>query len=134
MKAPRRVRVLAMVAVVALAVALPVAQSVDKADYDAIFKIKEEGLQRSKVMEITSYLTDVYGGRLTNSPSHRAAAEYAQKLMTEWGLANVKSEPFPFGQGWSNERTAVHAVAPARWPIIAYPKAWTPGTNGVRHG
>ncbi len=131
MKAPRRLRLLAVAALVAVTVAGPLAQSGEKVDYDAVYKIKEEGLQRSKVMEITSYLTDVYGGRLTNSPSHRAAAEYVQKLMTEWGLVNVKLEPFPFGQGWSNERTVVHAVAPTQWPIIAYPKAWTPGTKGA---
>jgi hypothetical protein len=131
MKAPRRARVLAVAAVVAIAAAYPIAQSAERVDYDAVYKIKEEGLQRSKVMDITGYLTDVYGGRLTNSPSHREAAEYAKKMMTEWGLVDVKAEPFPFGQGWSNERTVAHAVAPTRWPIIAYPKAWTPGTNGA---
>ncbi len=130
MKAPRRARVLALAGALVLTAAFPLAQSADKVDYDAVFKIKEEGLQRSKVMDITATLTDVYGGRLTNSPSHRAAAEYVKTLMTEWGLANVKSEPFSFGQGWSNERTVVHAIAPTKWPIIAYPKAWTPGTNG----
>jgi hypothetical protein len=131
MKALRHTRAIAIVALVALAAADPIAQSGDRPDLDAVYKIKEEGFQRSKVMEITSYLTDVYGGRLTNSPSHRAAAEYVQKLMAEWGLVNIRLEPFPFGQGWSNERTVVHAVAPAKWPIIAYPKAWTPGTKGA---
>ena len=40
----------------------------DRNDYDAIYRIKDEGFQRSKVMEIESWLTDVYGPRLTNSP------------------------------------------------------------------
>lgn len=129
MKALGRTFVLAAAAAVLLA-ASPLAQSGDRPDLDAIYKIKEEGLQRSKVMEITSILTDVHGGRLTNSPSYRSAAEYVKQLLTEWGMANVKFEPFPFGQGWTNERTVVHAVAPTKWPIIAYPKAWTPGTSG----
>ena len=116
MKAPRRARALALAGALVLTAAFPLAQSVDKVDYDAVFKIKEEGLQRSKVMDITSTLTDVYGGRLTNSPSHREAAEYVKKLMTDWGLVNVKSEPFPFGQGWSNERTVVLAVTPTAGP------------------
>ena len=41
----------------------------EKLDLDAIYRIKEEGLQRSKVMELESYLTDVYGPRLTGSPN-----------------------------------------------------------------
>jgi hypothetical protein len=81
---------------VALAVAtaafavLPLAgQSQETVDLQAIYKIKEEGLQRSKVMEITSYLTDVYGPRLTGSPNIRTAAEWAVKEMQSWGLANT---------------------------------------------
>ena len=54
----------------ALAVTLaPVsAQQAERVDLTAIYKIKAEGLQRSRVMEIMSWLTDVYGPRLTNSP------------------------------------------------------------------
>ncbi len=127
-----RVRTLAVVALAAaVSVAIPLAQSAEKVDYEAIYKIKDEGLQRSKVMEIASFLTDVYGPRLANTPSYKAAADYAQKLMTEWGLANIHTEAFPFGQGWTNERMVAHATAPSRWPIIAYPKAWTPGVDGV---
>ena len=47
----------------------------ERVDYDAIYKIKEEGFQRSKVMEILSWLTDVYGPRLTNSPGFRKAGD-----------------------------------------------------------
>src|SRR6185295_7124400 len=50
----------------------------EKLDLDAIYKIKEEGLQRSKVMEIESYLTDVYGPRLTNSPYYREAGDWGR--------------------------------------------------------
>ena len=102
----------------------------EKLDLDAIYRIKEEGLQRSKVMEIESYLTDVYGPRLTGSPNIKEAADWAQKTMKEWGLANVQLETFPFGRGWQNQRFVAHALTPRAYPLIAYPKAWTPGTNG----
>ena len=46
----------------------------EKVDYDAIYKIKDEGFQRSQVMDTASWLTDVYGPRLTGSPSFKAAA------------------------------------------------------------
>src|SRR5713226_7932592 len=76
----------------------------EKVDLDAMYRIKEEGLQRSKVMEIESYLTDIYGPRLTGSPNLNAATDWAQKTMKEWGLANVHVESWPFGRGWQNER------------------------------
>ena len=37
------------------------------------------------------FLTDVYGPRLTGSPNHKAAAEWAVKQMTEWGLRTAIS-------------------------------------------
>ena len=33
-----------------------------------------------------SWLTDVYGPRLTNSPGFRKAGDWAVKEMTSWGL------------------------------------------------
>jgi hypothetical protein len=102
----------------------------EKLDLDAIYRIKDEGLQRSKVMEIESYLTDVYGPRLTNSPNIKEAGEWAQKTMKEWGLANVHVQTWPFGRGWQNEVFLAHALTPRAYPLIGYPKAWTPGTNG----
>lgn len=130
MYAPRTVATTAVLAALAV---LPIAAqwpSTEKLDYDAIYRIKDEGLQRSKVMEIESYLTDVYGPRLTGSPNIREAADWTQKTMKEWGLANVHVETWPFGRGWQNEKTIAMAVAPRAYPLIAYPKAWTPGTNG----
>jgi len=126
-------RVSASTALIAVLVSLPLAADwpvTEKLDLDAIYRIKEEGLQRSKVMELESYLTDVYGPRLTGSPNIKEAAEWAQKTMKEWGLANVKLETFPFGRGWQNQRFVAQALTPRAYPIIAYPKAWTPGTKG----
>jgi carboxypeptidase Q len=125
-------RTFALGAVVALLVAPLAAQwpATEKLDLDAIYRLKEEGLQRSKVMEIASYLTDVYGPRLTGSPNIKEAADWAQKTMTDWGLANVHVEAWPFGRGWQNQRFTANAVMPRAYPLIAYPKAWTPGTNG----
>jgi len=110
-------------------------QAADKIDYDAIYKIKEEGFSRSRVMELESWLTDVYGPRLTNSPNFRKAGDWAVKQLTEFGLANVKLEPWgPFGRGWSNDKFYAQALAPTPFPIIGYPKAWTNGTNGLISG
>ena len=126
-------RTLALTFVLSLLVGLPLAAQwpvTEKLDLDAIYKIKEEGLQRSKVMEIESYLTDVYGPRLTGSPNYNEAADYAQKTMKEWGLVNVHTAAWPFGRSWQNQRFVALALTPRAYPLIGYPKAWTPGTNG----
>lgn len=124
------------VVAVAMLTALPLTGQVyEPVDLDAIYKIKEEGLQRSQTMELMTYLTDVHGPRLTGSPNIKAAAEYATARLTEWGLTNVDLESWgPFGRGWSNERFSAHAVSPQAYPIIGYAKAWTPGTDGVVTG
>ena len=87
--------------------------STEKVDLDAVYRIKDEGLQRSRVMEITSYLTDVYGPRLTGSPNINEAAVWTQKTLKEWGLANVHVEAYPFGRGWQNQRFVAMAHTPS---------------------
>ena len=105
-------------------------------DYEAIYKIKDQGFQRSQVMNIMSWLTDVYGPRLTNSPGFRKAGEWAVKQMNDWGLANVKLEPWvtpngPFGRGWSNDQFLMQATTPGgTFPVYGMSTAWTPGTKG----
>jgi carboxypeptidase Q len=96
-----------------------------------ISKFEEEGSQHSHIMEVMGYLTDVYGPRLTNSPNIREAGAYAVKTLSSWGLAKAHEETWgPFGRGWSNELFEASEIAPRHFPLIAYPKAWTPGTNG----
>ena len=104
-------------------------------DYDAIYRIKDEALSRSQVMETLSYLTDVHGPRLTNSPNMRAAAGWAKQRLESYGLANVALEAWgPFGRGWVNERMVATMTAPQSFPLLAFPKAWTPGTDGPVKG
>src|SRR2546430_1728762 len=107
----------------------------DDIDLDAVYRIEEEAFQRPQVTEVISYLTDVYGPRLTGSPNHRAAGDWAVKKLGEYGLKNVHLEKWgPFGRGWVNERFYAHAVSPQAYPLIGYPKAWTPGTKGLVAG
>lgn len=115
--------------------ALALAQSTEPVDLDAITRIKAEGFERSQVMDVAWWLTEVHGPRLTNSPQMRAAADWTVKKLTEWGMTNVKQEPWgsnaEFGRGWSNERTVVHVLKPSPWPVLAYSRAWTPGTTAA---
>ena len=70
-------RTFVLTAIIALLVGLPLSAqwaASEKVDLDAVYRIKDEGLQRSKVMEIESYLTDVYGPRLTGGRLLRRSA------------------------------------------------------------
>lgn len=120
----------ASVALLVFAAALH-AQQPERIDHAALTRIRDEGLQRSKVMEIASYLTDVHGSRLTGSPTARAAGEWTVAQLNRWGLSNARLEPWgPFGRGWSNEKITARVVAPTQYPLIAYSGAWSPGTKG----
>jgi hypothetical protein len=103
----------------------------DAADLDAVTRIKDEALQRSQVMDTLWYLTDVHGPRLTNSPGLKAAAAWAQGRLRDWAVSNVREETWgPFGRGWENEKLSANVLTPRPFPLIAAPRAWTPGTNG----
>ncbi len=96
---------------------------------DPIVRIRDEGMNRSQVMQTLSYMTDVIGPRLTNSPNMKRANEWTAAQMTKWGLkANL--EPWgPFGRGWSLKSFSAQVIEPQTIPLIAYPKAWSPSTN-----
>jgi carboxypeptidase Q len=99
---------------------------------EVIEKIKDEGMNRSQALQTLSFLTDVIGARLTNSPQMKRANEWTRDTMTKWGLQNARLEPWgQFGRGWSLKSFSVQVVAPQAFPIIAYPKAWSPSTKGA---
>ena len=99
-------------------------------DADVIEAIREEGFRRSQAMEIVSWLSDVYGPRVTGTPAIEAAKDWASARMRSWGL-RVWEERFAYGRGWSLERFHAHMIEPQVMPIIGYPRAWTPGTGGA---
>ena len=100
-----------------------------------IDRIRDEGLNRSQIMHTLSYLTDVIGGRLTNSPNMKRANEWTRDTMAKWGMQNAKLEAWgPFGRGWSLKGFSAQVVEPQVFPVIAYPKAWSPSTKGVVTG
>ena len=99
---------------------------------ETIDRMKKEGMDNSQVMQTLSYLTDVIGGRLTNSPNMKRANEWTRDTMAKWGLQNAHLEAWgPFGRGWSLKSFNAQVVAPQAYPVIAYPKAWTTSTKGA---
>lgn len=97
---------------------------------DAVERIKDEGVNRSRLMETVEYITDVIGPRLTGSPALRRANEWTRERLTQYGLVNSHLEPWgPFGRGWTLKRFSAEVVAPQAFPLLAYPRAWSPGLD-----
>jgi len=106
------------------------AQERVSADINA--KIRQEENSHSQIMRTLHVLTDVYGPRVTGSPSLKAAGEWAIKQMESWGFTNGHLEPWDFGHpGWTNETLSVHIVSPVHSPLVVQALAWTPGTKGA---
>ena len=115
-----------------LACGQAVAQDVD---LEVVHRIKQEAFQRSQVMDLLFYLTDVNGPRLTNSPGYRRAAEWAARTMEGWGMQGAALEPWgEFGRGWSLEHFEAHLVEPAYAPLYGVPLAWSGSTDGLQSG
>jgi hypothetical protein len=106
----------------------------EKIDLNMMQKIRTEGLQNSKVMDIIFHLTDASGPRLTGSPGFMRAANYAKNTLAQWGLKNTMLDPWgDFGKSWELEKSYVAMTAPWYKSFEAYPKAWTGGSNGLHN-
>lgn len=109
----------------AILAASPV-EAQEKVDLATVNKIKDEAMNRSQIMETMSWLTDVYGPRLTGSPNTRAAAEWTMKTMAGWGVQNTHLESWPFYKGWRNDRFALQVTGTNPFTVLAAPRAWSP--------
>ena len=104
----------------------------ENVDSAAVARIQDEGMNRSQLMSILGYVADSYGPRLSWSPSYLKAASWARKQLATWGLQNVHLEgATPLGRGWSLKSFSAQVVEPQMFPLIAFPKAWTPGTGSI---
>ena len=109
----------------------PAAWGQPKLDLGLVTRIKTEAYDHSKVMDHLSWLSDVYGPRLTASPEFFQAAEWAAGRLREIGLSNVHLESWgPFGRSWSAQQWSVEMVEPRYAVLNATPLAWSASTNG----
>jgi carboxypeptidase Q len=93
------------------------------------------GMDSSKVMNLASDICDVYGPRLTGSSKLDKAQDWAVAELNRMGLSNVQKEEWGyFGRGWHLEHFEMHAYTPDYWTVLAYPKAWSPATDGKISG
>ncbi|MEO8000076.1 MAG: hypothetical protein ABI852_21675, partial [Gemmatimonadaceae bacterium] len=111
------------------------AQGVEKIDDAMNTKIRSEGTDRSKLMWIEHYLADVYGPRPIGSPNHVAAANWAVKTMTDWGMKNAHLEPFTWrGVGWLPGKATGYITSPVKANLKFEANPWSPSTKGTVSG
>ncbi|MGA8029887.1 MAG: M20/M25/M40 family metallo-hydrolase [Bryobacteraceae bacterium] len=102
---------------------------------EVVHRIKTEAFDNSKVMEHLSYLSDLYGPRLTGSPEFQQAADWALSRLKEYGIANVHAEKWgPFGRAWSLQSYTLEMIAPRYSHLVAAPLAWSAPTHGMGTG
>lgn len=104
----------------------------ERIDTEVNAKIRQEGMQNSQIMRTLHFFTDVYGPRLTGSPNHENAAQWAVRQMQSWGLENAHLEPWDFGHpGWLNERFSAFLNAPIKDTLTGEVLAWTPSSTVI---
>ncbi len=107
----------------------------ERIDLDALRRIRDEGTDRSRAMEIAGYLTDVIGPRPQGSPAVTRANHWVADQLRAWGLANVVVEAWgTWGRGWERVRYSANITKPFPQPLVAQPMAWSGSTNGTIRG
>jgi hypothetical protein len=99
-------------------------------DLNVVHRIRQEALQNSQVMDHLFWLSDVHGPRLTNSPGFFAAADWVVKRLAESGIRARQEEWGPYTRGWTYTHFSAHLIEPQYAPLIGFPLAYTPSTNG----
>ena len=105
----------------------------EKLDLEMIYKIKQEGKTNSQIEELSFWMTDFTGPRLTASQNKIRATQWVADKFKTMGLTNVVIDsvrPFEPG-GWDNKKTYAALTAPYYTNFSALPKAWTGSTNGL---
>src|SRR5947208_11040721 len=120
-------RLIPILMLASLLVPLTAQESLDPSIND---KIRQEEMQHSQLMRTLHFLTDVYGPRLTGSPSLKAAGEWSVKTMESWGMKNAHLESWDFGHpGWTNDLAWGAITSPVQDSLVLEALAWTPGTK-----
>jgi carboxypeptidase Q len=73
-------------------------------------------------------LSDGFGGRLSGSPAHNRAVEWAAAKFHSYGIQNVKLEPFTMPNGWVRGSAHGEMLAPMTRPLHVESMGWAPST------
>jgi carboxypeptidase Q len=103
----------------------------DRPDLTFVSRVKREAFERSQVMDTLSYLTDVYGPRLTASPEFKQAADWAVERLKSYGAENARLEKWgTFGRSWALKQYSIEMLEPRYAVLDAAALAWSDVTRG----
>jgi hypothetical protein len=87
--------------------------------------------QHSQIMRNLQYLSDVIGARLTGSPALERANQWTAEKFREYGLVNVRLDPWEIPMGWQRGHASMRIVEPdTGLRLLVASAGWTPGTSG----
>ncbi len=104
----------------------------ERLDLQMYARIREEGLNHSRVMEYASALDDAIGPRLTGSPEMAKANAWTRDTLAAMGCTDAHLEDWgEFGMGWEQEASSLRMVGPEPAVFIAQAAPWSPATTGA---
>src|SRR5205085_9584865 len=78
-----------------------------------------------------TYISDVIGPRMTGSDNLKRANDWTAEKFKEYGLENVRLEPYEIPAAWERGFVHLKMVEPNNGKYLtAASAAWTPGTKG----
>ncbi len=120
---------LTQIAAAAEPLARPVAAKLTATEVDKA--LLDDVKDKSELMKNLEYISDTIGPRLTGSKNLERANEWTAAKMKEYGLENVKLEPWEIPLGWERGPASMTIVEPdtkVRFSVASV--GWTPGTKG----
>lgn len=104
-------------------------------DDPVVAAILAEWERDCQVMPLLDELVNGIGPRLTGSTNLTEACEWTAQRFREWGLENVRLEPWgTFPVGFDRRLARGRLVQPVKRPLTFGTAAWSPGTNGAVRG
>jgi len=97
-------------------------------------QILNEIRDHSQAMDNLEYLSDEIGQRLTGSSQLKQANDWTAAKFREYGLTNVRLEPWTIAHSWTRGTAHARIVSPAVHPLTIASAGWSPGTNGAVRG
>jgi carboxypeptidase Q len=92
-----------------------------------------EGMEMSQAHELAQALLDSIGPRLTGSPAHKAANEWAVARLQSWGI-DARNEQYGTWMSWERGITHIDLVEPRVRSLEGTMLAWSPATKKKKVG
>lgn len=109
--------------------AAPAAAQSHSVDDPVLQRMWEMGMEQSQVEQIAQVLLDSIGPRLTGSPAHEGAHDWAVALTSGFGAQSEKRQ-YGTWNGWDRGISHIDLIQPRVRSLEGGMLAWSPGTGG----